>query len=161
MNEPLSSMTPALERRRWVRLHIANGWLGLFVFTCLGLGLEFLHAWKVDQYLNVEQETRRLLWRLAHAHGTLLSLVQLAFAWTLTQMPEATPVRPIRLASQSLSVAALLLPCGFFLGGLGAQQGDPGPGVVLVPLGALSLLIALGVTAFFLARAARKRDQKG
>ena len=52
-----------------------------------------------------------------------------------------------RLASPSLIGATLLLPGGFLLGGLMIYDGDPGPGVLLVPIGALSLFIAVLLTA--------------
>jgi len=55
-----------------------------------------------------------------------------------------------RLVSTSLVAAGVLLPAGFFLGGVAFYGGDPGIGTVLVPIGALLLLYAL----FCLARAA-------
>jgi hypothetical protein len=63
------------------------------------------------------------MWTLAHAHGTLLSLVHIAFGFTARTLPEtrALPVaraREQRLASKSLVAASFLLPGGFFLGGI-------------------------------------------
>ena len=43
--------------------------------------------------------------------------------------------------------ALILLPGGFFLGGLVIYSGDPGLGILLVPLGALFLLSGVFVTA--------------
>ena len=53
--------------------HLSFGWWALFVFLMLGLVLEALHAFKFGYYLDSSNETRRLVWRLAHAHGTLIA----------------------------------------------------------------------------------------
>ena len=39
--------------------------------------------------------------------------------------------------------ASFLLPGGFFLGGTFIYGGDPGLGILLTPLGALALLVAV------------------
>src|SRR5262245_58711093 len=70
------AVEPALAR---ARIHLSFGWIGLLVFVVLGIALEALHAWKSPTYLGVGNETRRLMWTLAHAHGVGLSLVHLAF----------------------------------------------------------------------------------
>lgn len=121
-----------------VRRHLRLGWWGLFVFVLLGAALETMHAVKSPAYLDAGHETTRLLLRLAHAHGTLLSLVHVAYAATVRARPETWS----RAASIALSLAAVLLPVGFFAGGLAATGGDPGLGVVLVPPAAV--LLALG-----------------
>jgi hypothetical protein len=41
----------------------------------------------------------------------------------------------------------VLLPGGFFAGGLRVYGGDPGPGIILAPIGATSLLIAVFLAA--------------
>ena len=66
------------------------------------------------------------MWTLAHAHGTLLGLVHLAFAASLPFL-RLNPSR-LRLASTSLIFASVLLPGGFFLAGIRFYEGDPGPG---------------------------------
>ena len=71
-----------------VRKHLRVGWLALLVFLSLGIILESLHGFKVGLYLDVSNQTRRFMWTLAHAHGTLLALVNLAFALTLHLLPE-------------------------------------------------------------------------
>jgi len=43
--------------------------------------------------------------------------------------------------------ASVLLPRGFFLGGVVTHAGDPGLGILLVPVGALLLLTAIFLTA--------------
>lgn len=137
--------------------HLSFGWWALFVFLALGLVLEALHGLKVGYYLDTSNETRRLMWRLAHAHGTLLALVHIAFALSLPKlMPNAATekgapeaVSPsLAVASRCLYGCGVLLPLGFFLGGVFVYGGDPGLGVVLAPIGAL--LGALGV--FLIAR---------
>jgi len=44
-----------------------------------------------------------------------------------------------------LTGATVLLPGGFFLGGAMIYAGDPGVGILLVPVGALLLLVAVGL----------------
>ena len=75
------------------RRHLLTGWTSLLVFALLGGVLEAMHGFKVDWYLAVGNETQRLLWRLAHAHGTFLSLVHVAFAATLAACARAPAVR--------------------------------------------------------------------
>jgi len=104
-----------------------------------GLTLEALHACKVRVYL--ESDLRRELWTLAHAHGNLLGLLLLAWAAVGNR---AVPEQATRLAiSRSLRLGAILMPLGFFLGGVGASEGDPSFLIALVPIGALLLLSGL------------------
>jgi len=135
------------------RRHLLFGWWSLLLFATLGLALEALHGFKVRAYLDASSETRRLMWTLAHAHGTLLSLVHVAYALTLGGVPSLQPRRPA-LVSGSLIGASVLLPGGFFLGGVHFYAGDPGLGVLLVPVGAGLLLTAV----FLIARAASSSD---
>ncbi|MBI4717616.1 MAG: hypothetical protein HY763_07415 [Planctomycetes bacterium] len=132
------------------RKHLRFGWWSLLCFLAMGLGLEALHGFKVGFYLDLAHETRRLLWTLAHAHGTLLALVHIGFAATLRTTGEAA-VSP--RASGCLLGASILLPGGFFLGGLFPYDGDPGIGVLLVPVGALLLFAGVLLTAMALSRA--------
>ena len=124
--------------------HLRFGWRSLFAFLALGFILEILHGFKLGWYLDVGAETRRLMFTLAHAHGTLLALVNLAAGLTLRTVKgfELTTA-----ASHSLIWGSLLLPFGFFLGGLVVHDGDPGLGVLLVPVGALLLLYGVGSAA--------------
>jgi hypothetical protein len=125
-----------------VRSHLRVGWASLLLFLSLGIGLETLHGLKLGLYLDVDNEARRLLWTLAHAHGTLLSLVHLGFALTVHLLPDWSP-RPRAWASWCLTGATVLMPAGFFLGGLFLHGGDPGLGIALLPLGAVLLLAAV------------------
>jgi hypothetical protein len=139
----MSSFTNESElRARLARRHYLAGWLGLLVFLTLGGLLETLHGFKIGYYLDADHKLRRELWRLAHAHGTLLALVQLGFALGLPHFGHWTPGR-LRLASFFLLDAAWLMPLGFFLGGLMPGETDPSVGIVLVPVGAVLLLIAV------------------
>ena len=129
-----------------VKRHLRFGWVSLLIFLTLGLMLEALHGFKVQAYLNVMNETRRLMWTLAHAHGTLLGLAHLGFAFSVTFTP-AWASRTRNVASCSLVAASALMPGGFFLGGVWVYAGDPGLGILLVPLGGVLLFAAVLLTA--------------
>ena len=121
--------------------HMLVGWLGLAVFASLGLALELLHGLKIDFYLDVRNETRRLMWTLAHTHGTLFSFAHIAVALTIRAIV-VTDTRSLRLASSALFAAIALMPVGFFLGGIGIHGGDPGLGILLAPLGGGAFIAA-------------------
>ena len=122
------------------RLHLRFGWWALLVYLTLGIVLESLHGFKVGWYLDVASSTRRLMFTLAHAHGTLLALVNIAYAVTLPRFPAAGG----KTASRWLIAGSLLMPLGFLLGGLVVYGGDPNPGIALAAVGGLVLLIAVG-----------------
>lgn len=126
--------------------HLRFGWHALLVFLVLGAALEMFHGFKADFYLNVANETRRLLWTLAHAHGTLLALINIAFGLTLRTMPEFNEIART-LASRCMIAATVLLPAGFFFGGVFITAGDPGLPVLFVPIGALLLFAAVFIIA--------------
>lgn len=124
------------------RRHLVAGWWSLLIFLSLGLLLEALHGFKVASYLGMSNETRRMMWTLAHAHGTLLGLINLALAHSVRVLPSWSPgARAI--ASACLLGATLLMPAGFFLGGVNPVAGDPGLGIVLLPVGGLLLFVAV------------------
>jgi len=104
-------------------------------------------------YVDVSNDTRRLMWTLAHAHGVGLALIHVLFALSLPALP-AQPGRN-RLVSRCLLAASVLLPGGFFAGGAIYYAGDPGPGILLVPVGAFLLITAL----FLVARATKQMDR--
>jgi len=132
--------------------HLRVGWWSLLVFLVLGIVLESLHGFKVGFYLDVSNETRRLMWTLAHAHGALLSLVQIAFGVSTKFAPESWSTERRTLASRLHTASLLLLPLGFFAGGLVIHGGDPGLGILLVPPGGLALFAAVYLTASGLRR---------
>lgn len=130
---------------RATRCHLAAGWSAVLAFLTLGIVLESLHGFKVGWYLEVGNSTRRLMWTLAHAHGTLLGMLNVLFALTARHVAWAGAGR--RVASMGLLGATVLLPGGFFLGGIRIYAGDPGLGILLVPVGGVALLMAVGLTA--------------
>jgi hypothetical protein len=107
-----------------IRKTLRTGWLLLAIALPFGVTLEGLHGFKVQAYLA--SEMRREMWRLAHAHGTLLGILCLVSA-AIAEAYIAAPIRPL----------------GFFLGGVLNSEGDPSLGILLVPVGALLLVIAL------------------
>lgn len=131
--------------------HLMVGWWSLLLFLTLGIVLESLHGFKIQWYLGVDNETRRLMWTLAHSHGTLLALVHLAYAATLNG--SRGNVGPAKAwASLFLVGAGLLMPLGFLLGGAVHYSGDPGLGILLVPPGAAMLLMAVLLIALDVTR---------
>lgn len=128
------------------RLHLRFGWWALLGFLTLGFVLEGLHGFKVGWYLDVSYENRRLMWTLAHAHGTLLALVNVVFGLAVPHLP-SWEIRGRMLASRCLIGASLLIPLGFFLGGIVIHSGDPSLAVLLVPPGAMLLIAAIFLTA--------------
>ena len=130
-----SSAGPQLAERN---LHF--GWWSLLIFLSLGAVLETLQGFKIGWYVDVGNETRRLMFTLAHAHGTLLAVVNIAAGLTVRIVDRFT-LRPS--VSVALIWAAILLPAGFFLGGIVIYDGDPGLGVWLVPIGAALLFYSI------------------
>ncbi|NNF15620.1 MAG: hypothetical protein HKN70_02680, partial [Gammaproteobacteria bacterium] len=119
------------------------GWTAIAVFLLLGLFLESLHLIKAPFYMEIN--IRRELWTLAHAHGTLLGIINIVFALcALACLPDET--KRAR-ASVTLRAGALLMPVGFLLGGVGNSEVDPSLAIVFVPIGALLVLHAVSVTA--------------
>lgn len=142
MSAPPTAERPAAPL---VERHLRFGWWSLFVYLALGLVLEGMHGLKVGWYLDVTNSTRRLMWTLAHAHGTLLGLVHLGFALTVSLRPGWTS-RSRDQASLWLVGAGVALPLGFLLGGFLTYGGDPGLGIALAAVGGLMLLIAVFLT---------------
>ena len=112
------------------------------VFALMGLMLEALHGFKIPWYLDVGYETRRMMLRLAHVHGTLLGVINILFALSLSALGDAEEKRVVS-ASKLLRLGSVLLPGGFLLGGIHIYDGDPGLGIVFAPIGALAFIAAL------------------
>jgi hypothetical protein len=125
------------------------GWWSLLVFLSLGGALETLHGFKVGWYVDVGNEMRRLMFTLAHAHGTALALVNIVAGLTARGV-EKFELR--RSVSFCLIWAGLLFPLGFFLGGFVTYGGDPGLGIWLVPIAALLLFYSVARIALDLRR---------
>jgi hypothetical protein len=124
-------------------LNLRAGFLALLLFAALGLLLELFHGLKLGFYLDVTSETRRLLLRLAHAHGVLLGLLNVCYALSARAYPQLAD----RLGERALLAALLLMPAGFLLGGVFANEGDPGASVVLAAAGGVALLVGLASVA--------------
>ena len=122
-----------------VRRHMRFGWAALLAFLALGLVLEGLHGLKVGWYLDLASSTRRLMFTLAHAHGTLLALLNIAYALTIPRVPAAAT----KTASSWLIAGSLLMPVGFLVGGVVTYGGDPNPGIALAAVGGVVLLVAV------------------
>jgi hypothetical protein len=120
-----------------------QGWASLALWMAAGLLLESLMAYKAPAYL--QDSVRRELFRLGHAHGTVLGLVLIVAALSC----ERFKVQPARVAQMALRIGAVLMPLGFLLAGIWHYESDPGLGIWLVPAGAL--LLIFGVISFALA----------
>src|SRR2546429_8515095 len=101
------------------------GWWSLLVFLMIGAGLETLHGFKIGWYVDVGNDVRRLMFTLAHAHGTALALVNIAAGVTARHFLNFDLRRSV---SASLIWAGILFPIGFILGGVVTYGGDPGLG---------------------------------
>lgn len=121
------------------------GWWSLLAWLTLGLVLEAMHGFKVGWYLDVGHETRRLMLTLAHVHGTLLALINLAFAATMR--PTDSSRRQLGWAGACLRWSGVLMPAGFLGGGLQTFGDDPGFAIALVPIGGLLLLTGVLLAA--------------
>ena len=145
MQAPARSQTTQKKADRNLRF----GWWSLLIFLLFGGALETLHGFKIGWYLDVGNEVRRLMFTLAHAHGTLLALVNIAAGLTARSVARFD-LRPS--ISSVLIWAAILLPVGFFLGGVVTYGGDPGLGVWLVPVGAILLFYSVARIALDLSK---------
>lgn len=114
-----------------------QGWLSLALWMSFGLLLESLMAYKSPAYLDDAQ--RRELFRLAHAHGTLLGVVMvIAAIWA-----RGTGAQLSRLSIIALRLGTVVMPLGFLGAGFWHPESDPGLAIWLVPAGALLLIFAL------------------
>ena len=138
----------ATERRRGPKADrdpadnaVAVGWLQVTIFLIFGLVLESFHLVKLPFYLDLH--LRRELWTLAHAHGTLLGAVTILFGLSAQRfLPNlATRTNAARL----VMAGSWLVPLGFLGGGLGNAEGDPSLMILLVPTGALLLILGLSM----------------
>ena len=113
---------------------ICQGWISLAAWIVFGLLIEGLIGFRSPALLD--DSVRREMFRLAHAHGTLLNLVLIAAAICA----RLDLIRLGRVTSLGLRAAVVLLPVGFLLAGLWHFKDDPGIAIFLVPLGAVLLL---------------------
>jgi len=113
---------------------IWQGWMSLAAWIVFGLLIEGLIGFRSPAL--VDDSVRREMFRLAHAHGTLLNLVLIAAAISA----RLDLVRLGRLTSLGLRAAVIFLPVGFLFAGVWHFKDDPGVAILLVPIGALLLL---------------------
>jgi hypothetical protein len=102
----------------------------------VGFLLESLMAFKASAYLDDLQ--RRELFRLAHAHGSLLGVVLVLVALWVERGSRLS-----RAAIFALRFGAVVMPVGFLAAGLWHPESDPGLAIWLVPIGALPLIFSL------------------
>lgn len=122
-----------------LRLVLKVGCALLAISLPMGVALEALHGFKVAQWLA--SPMRRELWRLAHAHGSMLGILCLLFVALAPHHVEDQRAR-VR-AGRELALGAVLMPLGFFAGGVLNFEGDPSLGILLVPVGAVLIVSAL------------------
>jgi hypothetical protein len=113
---------------------IRQGWISLAVWITFGILIEGFIGFRSPALLD--DSVRRDMFRLAHAHGTLLNLVLIAAAICA----RLDLIRLGSVASLGLRCAVVLLPAGFLLAGIWHFKDDPGLAIVLVPVGAVLLL---------------------
>lgn len=117
--------------------HRRYGWTALFLFLSFGSLLEGLLGFKSIGLLM--DPLRRELWSLAHFHGAMLAIINLVYS----QWAENISSSQQNIASWSLIFGSILLPLGFFLGGIAHLEADPSLGIFLVPVGTLMLLYTI------------------
>jgi hypothetical protein len=119
---------------------IRQGWISLAAWILFGILIEGFIGFRAPALLD--DSVRRDMFRLAHAHGTLLNLVLIAGAICA----RLDLIGLGRMTSLGLRSAVVLLPAGYLLGGIWHFKEDPGLGILLVPTGAVLLLaVALGI----------------
>jgi len=132
-----------------IRALLLQGWASLAVWMTFGLLLEGLLGYKIPDYLQDVQ--RRELFRLAHTHGTVLSIELILAAISCRTFEIALP----RAANLALRIGTVLMPLGFLLAGIRHTESDPGPAIWLVPPAALFNIFGV------ISLASRNRRRKG
>jgi hypothetical protein len=124
---------------------IRQGWISLAVWIVFGILIEGLIGFRSPALLD--DSVRRDMFRLAHAHGTLLNLVLIMSAICV----QLGLIRLSVMTSVGLQISAVLLPVGFLFAGIWHFKDDPGVGILLVPVGAVLLLVSalcIGLSTF-------------
>ncbi|MEP7075006.1 MAG: hypothetical protein ABI878_04280 [Acidobacteriota bacterium] len=122
-----------------------QGWIGVAFWMSFGLLIEGLIGFRSPSYLS--DPVRRELFRLAHTHGTVLSILLLIVFVYLAKNFIARPVAAI----WSLRIGTVLMPVGFLLGGIWHYESDPGVMIFIAPVGGLMVIfgvIAIAVSTF-------------
>jgi hypothetical protein len=113
--------------------HLRLGWTLIAIAFAAGLLLETLLGTKA--VVVAEDALRKELWSLAHFHAAFLGLLNLVY-------PRISDAR-----SRLLLLGSVLLPLGFFLGGIAHPEGDPSLAIWLAPIGAVLLVYVATVHA--------------
>jgi hypothetical protein len=75
----------------------------------------------------------------------LLAIINILFALSIEKFRNLE--NHIKVISPCLLLSSILLPSGFLLGGLAINGGDPGVGIILAIIGAITFVITIGLIA--------------
>src|SRR4029079_2103459 len=125
---------------------IRQAWISIALWITFGILLEGLNAFRSSAFLD--DAVRREMFRLAHAHGTLLNLVLLALA--ICARLDLVNLGP--KTSGGFRAAVIILPLGFLFAGVWHFKDEPGAAILLVPIGAVLLLVCAVYICFTLPR---------
>ncbi len=128
-----ANFTP--ENHKLIANLILQAWLGVALWMSFGLLMEGFIGYRIPSYFA--DATRRELFRLAHAHGALLSILLFAAAFCADKFPN-TP----QFAIWSLRAGVVLMPLGFLFAGVWHFRDEPGIAIWLVPTSALLIIFA-------------------
>lgn len=120
-----------------------QGWFSLAFWLSAGLFLEGLIGFRAPAYL--QDPTRRELFRLAHAHGAILSMLLLLVDLYIVKNLIAPP--PVVI--WALRIGVILMPAGFFVGGIWHYERDPNLLVIAAPIGGLLIIFAVISIGFY------------
>jgi hypothetical protein len=121
----------------WVRSAAFQSFVSVAGWLTFGLVLEGFLGYKTPAYLH--DVVRRELFRLAHAHGTLLSVLLLVSALACDRFD----LEVARSGQVSLRIGVTVLPLGFLIAGVWHYESDPGLAIWLVPVSAVMVLFGL------------------
>jgi hypothetical protein len=116
---------------------LMQSFIGIAAWMSFGLLLEGFLGFRVSGYMS--DLARREMFRLAHTHGTLLSILLLISALTIS----SNLVYPNKFAILSLRIGTILMPLGFLLGGIWTNKEEPNLLVFLAPIGGILVIFGL------------------
>lgn len=125
-----------------VRSLLLQSFIGIAAWMSFGLLLEGFIGFRVSAYMS--DLTRRELFRLAHTHGTLLSILLLISALTISK----GLVYPNKFAAVALQIGTVLMPLGFLLGGIWTRGEEPNIFIFLAPIGGVLVIFGIINLAF-------------
>jgi hypothetical protein len=116
------------------------GWFWLTVFVIVGFYIEL--SMGDPKYLG---NWRRELYRALHAHGNLLAVVNLIYAYYLVDANLSDSLKS--WGSRLMVVGAILIPIGLFVMTLASDPQSIAP-PVLTWLGGVATIAAVGIMAY-------------